>query len=207
MFEINKKTTLNGLSKYSCECTIFTPNGAFYVHPPQYSQDPNNTVWDLGFLDVRNSLFLELGNLASSVLERTLFFNQWISFIQHIINEKAFNNLFHMFGFNESILNYNDRLLYEPQFFKELKNFIYSRKSSTKEKEINVSASQSKTQFGSYEEEISGDFLMYLTDLFKTSKNMISFNLLKQKLASNLKNFKDLKMTSTFGNTNQPLFK
>lgn len=198
LYEINKKTTLNGLSKYSCECTIFTPNGAFYVHPPEYSRDPYNSVWDLGFLDVRNSLFYELGNLTSSVLERTYLFNQWITFIQNIINEKAFNSIFQVFGFNDSILNYNDRLLHEPQFHKHLKNFLY-KCSATKEKEVNVSASQSKTQFGSYEEELSIDFITYLIDLFKTSKNMISFNILKQKLASNLKNFKDLKMTSTFG--------
>lgn len=99
---------------------------------------------------------------------------------------------------------YNDRLLYEPQYFKSLKQFINNAKAVESEKQKaekdgNHSLSQSKT-FGcsTIDDEFTADFLMFLCDMFKNSKGLISLSILKKKIASNLKNFKDLKMTSTF---------
>jgi hypothetical protein len=195
MHEINKKTTINGLTKYSHEVSIYTPNEAFHFIPPQFVRDNQASYWDVGFLDAKNMLFLETGVLNTSKFSRILFFSQWIQFLQLLIENKSYNKLFETFGFNESILIHNDRVLYEPEFFKHLKNFISSIKSKDYEASGN---SNNKTSMLSFEEEFTADFIMYLCDSFKDSKNMISLSLLKQKILSNIKNFKELKLTSTF---------
>ena len=85
---------------------------------------------------------------------------------------KALWNLWYLkylkIGFNKGILSINDRTLYEPMFLKQLRTF-----------------------FG--ENEQSVDFIIYLCDLMKTNCGLISFSLLKRKITSNLKNFKEIK--------------
>lgn len=195
MHEVNKKTTLNGLTKYSHEVSIYTPNEYFHLLPPQFVRDNEALYWDVGYLDAKNMLFLETGVLNTSKFSRILFFSQWIQFLQLLIETKSYNKIFDIFGFNESLLIHNDRILYEPEFFKCLKNFI----SLVKSKDYEVSSnSNNKTNMLSFDEEFTADFIMYLCDSFKDSKNMISLSLLKQKILSNIKNFKELKLTSTF---------
>jgi len=51
-------------------------------------------------------------------------------------------------------------------------------------------------------DELSIDFSLYLCDLMKTNSNMVSYSIFKKKIASNLKNFKDIKYfgaTEKFG--------
>jgi hypothetical protein len=43
------------------------------------------------------------------------------------------------------------------------------------------------------EDVLSNDFFIFLCDLMKTSNNYISYSILKKKIASNLKNFKEFK--------------
>ena len=64
----------------------------------------------------------------------------------------------------------SDRQLYEPAFLKPLKTFL------------------------GYDDQLfSVDFLTYLCDVMKVNNGLISFTLLKRKLTSNLKNFKEIK--------------
>ena len=147
-------------------------------------------------MDVKNILFLELGVLSTNCLQRTLFFNNWISFLQILINNKAYEKLFEFFGFKESMLVYNDRVIHEPQFFKCLKNLIFNSSNFS-----NNSNDENKNA----EDDSWVDFLIYTCDLFKNTKGLISLSILKRKIASNLKNLKDLKMTSTFNNNNMAM--
>jgi len=71
-------------------------------------------------------------------------------------------------GFNKGILTLSDRTLYEPTFIKPLRAFLG-------------------------ENEYSVDFIIYLCDLMKINNGLISFALLKRKISSNLKNFKEIK--------------
>ncbi len=43
------------------------------------------------------------------------------------------------------------------------------------------------------EDSLSSEFCYYLTDLMKTNSGMISYSILKKKISSNLKNFKEIK--------------
>lgn len=70
--------------------------------------------------------------------------------------------------FNKGILSFNDRTLYEPPFLKCLRNFLGENENSV-------------------------DFLIYFCDLMKLNNGMVSFSLLKRKILSNLKNFKEIK--------------
>lgn len=196
-YEINKKTLLNGLNKYSCECLIYNSNGYFQISPPEFNREieVSNTsdfYWDIGFLDVKNILFLEIGVINSNLLERTHFFNNWISFLQIIINNNAYKTLFKYFGFEESMLVFNDRIIHEPIFFKCIKNQIFN--NSNFSNNYNDEMKENKENFK------SADFMLYCCDMFKNVKGLISLNILKKKIASNLKNFRDLKLTSTFNN-------
>ena len=94
------------------------------------------------------------------------------------------------------MLVYNDRVIHEPQFFKCLKNLIFNSSNFS-----NNSNDENKNA----EDDSWVDFLIYTCDLFKNTKGLISLSILKRKIASNLKNFKDLKMTSTFNNNNMAM--
>ena len=66
------------------------------------------------------------------------------------------------------MLTFNDRTLYEAAFIKPLRSFLG-------------------------ENEHSVDFIIYLCDLMKINNGLISFTLLKRKVTSNLKNFKEIR--------------
>lgn len=162
-FDINHKSTINGLQKYSCEVCVYTPNNMFFIQSPQFSRELDYFYWDLGFLDVKNMLFFELGLLIREPIQRDLFFSIWVLFLQLIIDKKVYLKLFETFNFNKGILTSNDRLMYEPAFIRAAK--LVS------------------------DDMLPVDFLIYLCDLMKDNQKMVSFTILKKKIASNLKNF------------------
>jgi len=56
----------------------------------------------------------------------------------------------------------------------------------------------------------SKDFAYYLCDLMKTNSNLVSYSILKKKISSNLKNFKEIKFfngTDKFGSSTISKFK
>lgn len=170
LFPAGQNSFFNGLQKFSCESCIYTNNNTFYVQAPAFAREENSEYWDIGFLDVKNTLFYELGILMKNRFEKNLFFDEWITFLQIIIDRKIYSKLLEFFGFDKGHLSPTDRTLYEPQFFKHFKSVIYNN-------------------FGT-------DFTIYLCDLFKNQNKMVSYCLLKKKLKANLKNFRDsLKMT------------
>jgi hypothetical protein len=163
-YELSHRIQINGLQKYSCEVCIYTPNNIFFIQPPQYSREAEYYYWDLGYFDPRNMLFYELGLLTKGVYnDKNLFFADWILFLQILIDKKIYTKLFESLSFNKGMLFSNDRLLYEPAFIRSIKHVS--------------------------EEILSVDFLIYLCDLMKNNNQMVSFSILKKKVASNLKNF------------------
>lgn len=171
--EINKKLSLNGISKYSNEISIYTPNEIFKCSSPQFSKDMNHSYWDIGYIDIRKMIFLEIGIMKNQPSPRLSDFLNWINFLQTVIDDEVYSRLFETFGFSESILLNNDRLLHEPEFFKSIRRFLLSKEFFREDKNNDFS-----------------DFLMVLCDLFKNSRNLVSFVIFKKKILSNLKNFK-----------------
>lgn len=169
-YEIGYKSTFNGLHKYSCEGCLYAPNGnIFFIQSPQFSREKEYVFWDIGFLDIRFDFFYELGLLIRQPIEKNLFFSDWLHFLQTIVDKQIYVNIFETFQFNKGILSQGDRLMYEPAFIRTVKTIFCSVKGNTYELPV--------------------DFLIYLCDLMKNSFKMVSYSILKKKLASNLKNF------------------
>jgi hypothetical protein len=169
-YTINNNLTINGLERYSCEICLYTPNNMFYILPPKYVKDNSCVFWDIGFLDVKNIIFYETGYLSSSEFEKNLYFYEWTALLQLIIDKKVYSKLFETFGFEKGVLVENDRQLHEPAFFQGIRGII--------------------------NEIFSAEFLVYVCDLMKRNGRMISYTVFKKKIASNLKNFKELKLTT-----------
>jgi hypothetical protein len=169
-YTINNTLTINGLERYSCEVCLYTANNMFYITPPKYFRDDGCTYWDIGFLDVKNVIFYETGYLSNNPLDKNAFFYEWTALLQLIIDNKIYMKLFETFGFEKGVLIENDRQLHEPVFFQGMRNVI--------------------------NEIFTAEFLVFVCDLMKRSTKMVSFTQFKRKIASNLKNFKDLKMTT-----------
>lgn len=169
-FKIDENTIMNGLQRNSCECSVYTPNNIFYIKSPTFSKDKNYEYWDIGFLDIRNNLFYELGNLLELTCERIQHFYDWINFLQIIIDHKIYTKLFEIFEFDKGQFLNNDRFIHEPTFIASLRNIT-------------------KNEFNS-------EFIIFLCDIAKIQNKLISFVVLKKKISSNLKNFRDnLKFT------------
>jgi hypothetical protein len=181
-YENNSKALFNGLQKYSCEATLFTPNGlSFFIGSPQFSREEEYNYWDLGFLDIRSCLFYEMGLLVKTPFPKNSFFGEWLFFLQILIDKKIYTNLFEILQFNKGILSHNDRLVYEAAFIRAIKQIyleILNADGGNENNQANISTL------------ISVDFLIYLCDLMKNHLKMVSFSLLKKKISSNLKNFK-----------------
>lgn len=176
-FSNDDSSSFNGLQNYSCETCIYTNNNMFYIQSPIYSKDNKSEFWEIGFLDIKNTLFYELNFLAPDIYERSLFFYDWSLFFEIIIEKKIYANLFKFFNFDKATLTQNDRMLYEPAFFKVFND-----------------------HFGHV---FQTNFVMFLCDVMKNNNNMISYKALKRKIASNLKNFMATNMMSTFNSVNK----
>ncbi len=98
-FEINYDTNFKGLQKYSCETMLYTCNNTFFLQPPQFSRKSEFDFIDLGFLDINNHIFYELGILLIDFnIEKNLFFEEWIAFLQLLIDKRIYSKLFETFG-------------------------------------------------------------------------------------------------------------
>lgn len=140
-------------------------NNAFYISAPSYSTD-NYAVWDLGWYDAKNLFFYELSTLWSDFQSRTIYFSHWLDFLQTILDKKIYMKLFEFFGYDKGILLNNDRFVFEANFIKKLEDLKF-----LKVNEVEV--------------------MEFVCDLFKNTNRLLSFSLLKKKITSNLKNFRE----------------
>ena len=156
---------MNGLERYGCQTIIYTPKNMFYLNAPNFSKEGYN-LWNLGWVDVKNLLFYQTNTLSENVIDRSLYFDYWIEFLQSIIDNKIYTKLFEFFKFDKSVLVNNDRFINENLFVDSLKQM---KLCAEKENEI----------------------ILFVENVFKNNNQMVSFSLLKKKIASNLKNFMD----------------
>jgi hypothetical protein len=156
---------MNGLERYGCLTMIYTPNNIFYIPAPNFCKD-GYSIWNLGWLDVKNQFFYETNTLSTELIDRLSFFSQWIDFLQKILDEKLYSKLFQFFGFGKGLLINNDRFIYEDIFVKSLTDMKFN-------------------------EEDNNDIFYFISQLMKGQNKLISFSLFKKKITSNLKNFKE----------------
>ena len=161
----DKGFSMNGLERYGCLTMIYTPNNIFYIPAPNFCKD-GYSIWNLGWLDVRNQFFYETNTLSSELIDRLSFFSQWIDFLQKILDEKLYTKLFQFFGFSKGLLINNDRFVYEDIFVKALNDMKFN-------------------------EDENNDIFYFICQLMKGQNKLISFSIFKKKITSNLKNFKE----------------
>ena len=162
----DKGKMMNGLERYGCQTIIYTPRNTFFINSPSLARE-GYQFWNLGWFDFKNILFYQTNLLLENRLERVQFLSLWIDFLQILITNQIYKNIFEYFGFEGSTLIGKDRFIYEPIFKKILTGLKFC------------------------DENENADVLQFICDLFKGNNNMISFSLIKKKISSNLKNFFD----------------
>ena len=160
---ITEKT--NGLEKYGCQTILYTQSNIFYIPSPAYS-DNNYTVWFLGWLDIKNKLFYQTNILVKNLEPKNTYFKEWLEFLQSLIDDKIYLNLFQFFGFEKGNIEKGDRILDENNFIEGIKNIKYFNQKN--------------------------EIINFICSLFKNNSNKISFSVLKGNISSNLKNFFNL---------------
>ena len=122
--------------------------------------------WNIGWIDCKNELFYQTNALLERPFERVQYLSLWIDFLQTLITNQIYKNLFEYLGFEGSTLISKDRFIYEPILKKKLIGLKFCDQNDN-------------------------DTLQFICDLFKSNNNMISYSLIKKKISSNLKNFFD----------------
>ena len=162
----DKGKPMNGLERFGCQTIIYTPRNTFFLNSPSLARD-GYKYWNLGWFDFKNILFYQTNILLENKLERVQFFSLWIDFLQTLITNQIYKNIFEYFGFEGSTLIGKDRYIYEPVFKKILVGLNFCNENE------------------------NADLLQFICELFKANNNMISFSLVKKKISSNLKDFFD----------------
>ena len=161
----DKGFTLNGLERYGCQTIIYMPKNMFYLTAPSFCNE-GYCLWNLGWIDVKNQLFYQTNTLTENLDDRIAHFSGWLEFLQSLIDDKIYTKLFEFFGFDKANLSNGDRLIDEEIFIQSLKALKFSKNN-----EDNI--------------------LEFIVSIFRHKNKVISFNLLKRKISSNLKNFSD----------------
>jgi hypothetical protein len=115
---------MNGLERYACQTIIYTSKNIFYIPSPSFPTD-NYKVWFIGWLDIKNKLFYETNILLPNLEDRILHFNEWIEFLQILIDDQFYQKLFEYFNFEKGALEVGDRVLEQTVFEERIKNLKY----------------------------------------------------------------------------------
>ena len=174
------------------------------------SQNPSNIVndnnkskknqfiglyWDLGWLDLKNKLYYETSvhfDINNTPL-RLSFFEKFVEFLQVFIDKKLYDSLFSFFGYNKSILAGSDRYLSKNAFLSILNEMLIDENNHIgNDNEISTKRINELTKE-------KNNFMNYVCNIlcgFDEEMNIrddsISFNLLRKKISSNLKNFEGI---------------
>ena len=155
--------------------------------------------WDLGWLDLINHLYYETSvNFHINYKpDRLTFFEKFLEFLQVFIDKKLYDSLFSFFNFDNSVLAGSNRYLPKKVFcatlnqmlIDENKNMEITDEETYKQHQIKMNEKQNFIEFicnimCGYDEELN------------IRDDSISYNLLKKKISSNLKNFNDINETA-----------
>ena len=124
---------------------------------------------------------------------RLSFFEKFVEFLQVFIDKKLYDSLFSFFGYNNSILAGSDRYLSKNAFLSILNEMLIDENN-------NIGNENEKSTKRNNELIIEkNNFMNYVCNIlcgFDEEMNIrddsISFNLLRKKISSNLKNFEGI---------------
>ena len=214
-FKVTDRDLIEYLRNGCCEGNVYTPKADFHINLPKVfnkiniSSDNNNNIsesnineneeslspkntkrvindmyWDLGWIDSTNFIYYETSVFfdAEKKPKRLLFYENFIDFIQAMIDKQIYCSLFDYFCFNLSILTRGDRYLPRKIFEKrliEMNDFDMKDNDEKKKEELINCVHFISNILCGYDEENN------------IRDDSISFNLLKKKVSSNIKNFID----------------
>ena len=167
----DKGFTMNGLERYGCQTIIYMPKNMCYLTAPKFCNE-GYCIWNLGWIDVKNQLFYQTNTLTENLEGRIAHFSNWLEFLQSLIDDKIYTKLFEFFGFDKANLTNGDRLINEEIFVQSLKELKFCKNNEN-------------------------DILEFIINVFRYSNKIISFNFVKRKISSNLKNFSDEAMAES----------
>ena len=142
----------------------------------------NDLYWDLGWIDANNFIYYETSVFFENEEKptRLTYFECFVEFLQALIDKQVYNSLFDYFHYNLSILARGDRYLPKKIFTKKMiELIIFNGEDNENMKEINNAINFICNILCGYDEENN------------IRDDSISFNLLKKKVSSNIKNFID----------------
>ena len=213
--DVTPKDLIDYLRDICCEGNIYTPNYDFHINLPKFlpnnielenqdekkSESVNNSkndskkefkglYWDLGWLDLKNKLYYETScNFEiDNYPNRLVFFEKFVEFLQAFIDKKIYDSLFSFFGYNNSILAGSDRFLPKNIFISTLNEILIDENIVEKDgltSKRNQQMMKEKNNFMNY----ICNILCGFDEEMNIRDDSISFNLLKKKISSNLKNF------------------
>ena len=152
--------------------------------------------WDLGWVDAKNTLFYETSIFHDFNVDigRTLYFEQFIDFLQIFIDKKIYDSLFEYFDFNHSVLTGSDRYLPKTIFVNKC-NQMLTDKNEDENNDYHTEEYKKKLEENKKLREQFIEFLSNIMCGFDDENNIlddsISLYLLKKKISSNLRNFED----------------
>ena len=192
-FEENNENSNNNNSNSNSKSTNLAKNSKNITNAQK--DDFEGIYWDLGWIDVKNNLFYETSVYFKIDYkpERLIFFETFIDFLQIFIDKRICDSLFTFFNFDLSVLAASDRYLPKKIFEskihnildEEIKNVVPSEQNQNKEvipkkKEIDRFIQFICNILCGYDEELN------------IRDDSISYNLLRKKISSNLKNFNQI---------------
>ena len=144
----------------------------------------NDMYWDLGWVDSHNFIYYETSVFfdIKQKPNRLMYYENYIDFVQALIDKQIYCNLFDYFCFNLSILTRGDRYLQKKIFEKklvELNDFNLKGNDEKKRNDLINTIQFICNILCGYDEDNN------------IRDDSISFNLLKKKVSSNIKNFVD----------------
>ena len=152
----------------------------------------NGLYWDIGWLDLANHLYYETScNFHIDYKpSRLTFFEQFLEFLQVFIDKKIYDSLFSFFSFENSVLAGSDRYLQKKLFTPILNVMMIDDNNNA---ENNDEEKERIRQEKMIEKQNFIQFICNIVCGYDEELNIrddsISYNLLKKKISSNLKNF------------------
>ena len=158
----------------------------------QQKTDFEGIYWDLGWIDVKNTLFYETSVYfrIDYKPERLVFFENFIEFLQIFIDKRICDSLFTFFNFDLSVLAASDRYLPKKIFESKIRHILDEETKNT------LTAEQNQNEEVSPKYKEIQRFIQFICNIlcgYDEDNNIrddsISFSLLRKKISSNLQNF------------------
>ena len=152
----------------------------------------NGLYWDLGWLDLKNKLYYETSCHfdINKTPDRLMFFEKFVDFLQVFIDKKIYDSLFSYFGYNNSVLAGSDRYITRNVFMTILDDMLIDENNNIeKDKALSTKRNNERKKEKKNFMEFVCNILCGYDEEMNIKDDSVSFNLLRKKISSNLKNF------------------